>query len=79
MANNRLYLRCIACGDKLFLGKHYMGGFFYDNYHPENGTLEEQLNDFYDKHSWCNGYPLECFELFYEDDENYKKVKEEEK
>lgn len=66
MANNRIYLKCKACGETFYLGKHYGAGWYYDNYYPEKGSLEKQLNDFYDKHCYCNGFPLECFEVEYE-------------
>lgn len=67
MADNRIYLRCMACGKTLFLGKHYQIGWYYENYSPENGTLQEKLNQFYDDHTYCNGAPLECFDIVYDD------------
>ena len=66
MANNRIYLRCKACGEKLFLGKHYAMGWYYENYDPEDGTLQEKLNRFYDAHVYCKGEPLECLDIVYE-------------
>ena len=53
MANNRIYLRCRGCGETLFLGKSYLGGFYYENYHPEK-SLEEKLNAFYERHNYCD-------------------------
>lgn len=51
MANNRMYLRCKHCGEILFLGKTYSSGYYYDNYNKE--SLEIKLNNFYDKHNFC--------------------------
>lgn len=67
MANNRIYLRCKACGKMFFLGKHFCQGWYYTNYTPDKGTLEDKLNAFYDEHIYCKGYPLECLEIEYED------------
>lgn len=66
MANNRMYLRCKACGEELYLGKHFMSGWYYENYHRDKVLLEDQLNEFYSEHIYCNGFPLECFEIHYE-------------
>ena len=68
MANNRIYLRCKACGKTLFLGKHFCEGWYYTNYTPDEGTLEAKLNAFYDAHIFCNGHTLECFEIEYQED-----------
>ena len=65
MANNRMYLRCKACGEEFYLGKHFMNGWYYENYHRDS-SLEKQLNEFYNEHIYCNGFPLECFEIHYE-------------
>jgi hypothetical protein len=51
MANNRIYLRCCGCGATLFLGKSYLGGFYYTQYCEK--PLERQLNDFYEEHNYC--------------------------
>lgn len=51
MANNRIYLRCRGCGEVLFLGKSYLGGFYYTSY--DDAPLERRLNDFYEKHNYC--------------------------
>lgn len=32
MANNRIYLRCKGCGETLFLGKCFGGGYFWHDY-----------------------------------------------
>ena len=65
MANNRIYLKCKACGKELYLGKHFLSAFYYVNY-DETTSLEEKLNKFYDEHEWCQGGPLECFTISYE-------------
>ena len=51
MANNRIYLRCRACGETLYLGKTYLCGFFYMDY--DDSSLVRKLNDFYLKHNYC--------------------------
>ena len=51
MANNRIYLRCKGCGETLFLGKCFGDGYYWQDY--GNGSLSEQLNMFYDKHTYC--------------------------
>lgn len=66
MANNRIYLRCNGCGKEFFLGKRFGGGFYYENYHKESGTLEKQLNKFYEEHESCGEETLEHFEIHYE-------------
>lgn len=52
MANNRIYLRCKTCGDVLYLGKCFGNGYSYCNY--DNLKLENKLNDFFEKHNWCD-------------------------
>ena len=47
MANNRIYLRCKQCGDVLYLGKTFSGGYSYTDY--DNINLVEKLNEFYGK------------------------------
>ena len=52
MANNRIYLRCKGCGETLFLGKCFGMGFYWHDYNDgKKGTLSDQLNAFYDKHT----------------------------
>ena len=51
MANNRIYLRCKQCGDVLYLGKTFSGGYSYTDY--DNINLVEKLNEFYGKHEFC--------------------------
>ena len=50
MANERLYLRCCACGDMILLGKRYVSiGWFKC---PANGDAEDggELGTWLDKH-----------------------------
>ena len=54
MANNRIYLRCRTCGKALFLGKCYLDGYYYGSYANHQDCLEDELNDFYEKHKFCN-------------------------
>ena len=58
MANERLYLRCRACGDTLYLGKSFLGGFYYGA--ADRGHLESELSDFYEKHTYCCYDPDNC-------------------
>ena len=50
MANNRIYLRCKQCGDVLYLGKTF-SSCYYRNLGEK--SLEEKLNEFYEKHEVC--------------------------
>lgn len=52
MANNRIYLRCLGCGEVLYLGKSSLAGFCYASY--DGIPLERKLNKFYDEHNYCN-------------------------
>lgn len=54
MANNRLYIKCNVCGETLFIGKSFGGGFYYHNYGDDPRSLAEKLNDFYDRHAYCS-------------------------
>ncbi len=81
MANNRIYLRCKGCGEELFLGKRFDAGYFYQRYPIVNGVaqgrhLEEELNNFYDKHDLC-GKGFDCFEIAYEYEPEYEDWDEE--
>ena len=53
MANNRIYLRCQACGDTLFLGKTLLEGYWYESY--DGVSLQAKLNEFFMKHNYCLG------------------------
>lgn len=49
MADDRIYMQCNICGEKLYLGKQFgWGAFFWENYH--NKSLEDSLNEFFEKH-----------------------------
>lgn len=54
MANNRIYLRCKQCGATLFLGKHSMAEYHWENYRDETSHLEDFLNKFFEEHCWCD-------------------------
>ena len=59
MANNRIYLKCNVCGEMLYLGKSFAMGYYWENYGKLNGDpnsppLEDRLNEFFDKHTYCN-------------------------
>lgn len=71
MANNRIYLRCAACGEHFFLGKRLAQGYWLSNYHPECGDIEDQLNVFYNQHVYCKGNGEDCFEIEYEMDREF--------
>ena len=69
MANNRIYLRCKGCGETLFLGKCFGTGFYWHDYYDgKKGTLSDQLNAFYDEHTYCtkpkNEHPYYDEKLF---------------
>ena len=64
MANNRIYLRCKNCNEKLFLGKRLMDGYWLSEY-PNTEPFMKQINEFYDKHTYCGEYQ-DCFDICYE-------------
>lgn len=49
MANNRLYLKCICCGETYFLGKSFLDGYFTDGF-----VDQKDLNKFFDDHEYCH-------------------------
>jgi hypothetical protein len=68
MANQRMYLKCRGCGEKILLSKHMVADpiscwFISDD-------IGEILNDFVDKHNYCcitnNVHEYHQFELEYE-------------
>lgn len=63
MANNRIFLRCKACGEELPLGKRFLDGYFYNCNHPTD--LYYRLSNFYHKHTFCNDNGPDCFEISY--------------
>ena len=66
MANNRMYLRCKACGEMIFLGKRLVDGYWIQQYPQWEKPFMDMLNDFYDEHTYCNGEGEDCFEIHYE-------------
>ena len=71
MANNRIYLRCKTCGDCLFMGKSFGGAYAQDNVYfakdnrlgapNEPDAFLDALNEFYEKHCWCEEEPNESY------------------
>ena len=65
MANNRMYLVCRGCNESFMLGKTMSCGYYA---HREN--YQSELNEFYDKHSFCDElkqvHNENQFELSYE-------------
>ncbi len=53
MAYNRIYLRCRVCGEMFMLAKSYGVGFYREDYNGKDWKVE--LNNFYDKHTFCQG------------------------
>lgn len=54
MANNRLYIKCNNCGGMLFIGKHFLEGWYVGDYNENyNKKFGEVINDFHDKHIEC--------------------------
>lgn len=65
MANDRMYLVCKSCKGDVYLGKTFASGYTYTNF--REGTLEEQLNKFYEEHAFCDPYGKN-FKIKYETD-----------
>ncbi len=54
MANNRLYIRCKNCGKKLFIGKHFVDGWYVGNYNENyDKKFGEAINNFHNEHLQC--------------------------
>lgn len=62
MAINRIYIRCKGCGNALFLGKTFGSGYYWENYYGKGVHLEDRLNEFFDKHNYCNNPKTETTE-----------------
>lgn len=69
MANQRIFIRCRACGDEKFLAKRLISAF-----HTLDQTMDrDKWDKFFEAHEWgfCdpNGgeWGLDVFELSYED------------
>lgn len=56
MANSRIMLTCMHCGDQLVIGKGY-----YGSYHLISDNMSQQLREFYSKHESgiCSG-DIDC-------------------
>lgn len=49
MANNRLYIRCLNCGELVFVSKNFgMPWQIFESDLP-------RLNKFFEEHAWCGG------------------------
>ncbi len=76
MANNRIYLRCKTCGGCLFMGKSFGGPYAQDNVYfakdnrinapNEPDAFLEALNEFYEKHCWCEEEPSKLYKDYCE-------------
>ncbi len=74
MANDRMFMRCRACGDMLPIGKHLMDGWY-------GAPTGELLQEWIDKHApdWVHETEYEkvskeshaIFEVCYESDHDY--------
>lgn len=75
MANDRMFLRCRACGDMLPLAKHYLDGWF------NSVAVGEDMGSWIDKHAptWVHETSYDekldshaVFEICYESDAGYE-------
>ncbi len=68
MANQRIFLRCKACGEEKFIAKRLINAF----HTVRKNDWQQEWDEWFEKHKWgfCNfeGGPwsLDCFELAYE-------------
>jgi hypothetical protein len=53
MANNRMGIRCKNCGSVYLLAKTYLQGYYISNLDTKD-TLYDNLNNFFDEHSFCS-------------------------
>ena len=72
MANNRLFLRCRACGEEVLVAKHFVGE--WGVFSPPHDKLDDRLDDFFRKHYLKHAQedaftPTNTFELSYEENE----------
>ena len=51
MANNRIFMRCRGCGECLYLGSTYFGGYQITK---SAEPLEDKLNAFFKRHNYCD-------------------------
>ena len=68
MANNRMYLRCKACGCGVLLAKSHGAGYATPSYSVGfEAQLDERVDGFFNKHDDCeNNLEGEGYELAYE-------------
>lgn len=69
MANNRIYMRCKACGEQLYLGKCFADSYYWENYFDKSKHLEDFLNEFFEKHTYCKFMGTGAYEICYENDD----------
>ncbi len=69
MANQRMFIRCMVCGDEKFLAKRMISSFYtYDS-----AMFADGWDDWFSAHKWGLCKPegrgewgLDCFQLSYE-------------
>ncbi len=72
MANQRIFLRCKACGDEKFIAKRLAGSFYTVRGERKPWDWQQEWNEWFEKHKWgfCDPdgrqWSLDCFELSYE-------------
>lgn len=76
MAQNRMFIRCMNCGEK-----HYIATRLFE-FHTD-ASIIEPLNKFFKDHYYCNkngvqNYAPECFELDYDYNPNTEPFTDEE-
>lgn len=68
MANQRMFIRCRACGAEKFMAKHFMDAFRT----IQIDGWQEEWDEWFEEHQWgfCDPeggeWSLDCFELSYE-------------
>ena len=68
MANQRIFIRCQACGTEKFIAKRLLGAF----HTVRKDEWQEEWDEWFEKHEWgfCDPegkkWSLDCFELSYE-------------
>lgn len=71
MANNRIYIKCNACGEYVSIAKSFGSGFF------PNIDVDDILCDFMEKHTFCGpGFVEGDFDLVYEEAPDHEKTRE---
>ncbi len=66
MANNRMYVRCIPCDQKVKIAKRMADGYYL---RLRTDDTAADLTEFFDAHEWCDGtftHGQDKFDLVYE-------------